>query len=390
MPTPHNQPVIVGLGATPTTRKASASAVDLAVEAIRLAIDDAGLRWAEVDGLLIARSPLAADSLTPRLQHAAGMRDLRLLACVESQGASAVVMLQLAALALADGTARTIVCVFADAPIRADRGGSAAFGAPRPVAGLSGLEAAVGWFGAVTSFALAARRHMALFGTTHDQLGAVAVAARQWAAGNPAAWQRDLLTLEQYHQSRWVVEPFHLLDCALPVNGGIAIVVTTADRARDLRQPAVHVRGVGQSHPGTPRRAGYEPDVDIGARAAGERALRQAGITLRDIDVFECYDAFTYLTLVALEAYGFCERGEGGPFVASGAIAPGGAVPSNTGGGQLASGYLQGMTPVAEAIVQIRRHGAARQVANCEFALVTGQGGRFDHHAAAVFARAVS
>ena len=358
---------------------------------MRLAVADAGLYWADVDGLLISRSPVAAaDSLTPRLQYAAGMRDLRLLACVESQGASAVVMLHLAALALADGTARTIMCVFADAPVRADQGGGAAFGAPRPVAGLSGLEAAAGWFGAATSYALAARRHMALFGTTGDQLGAVAVAARQWAAMNPNAWQREPLALDQYHQSRWVVEPFHLFDCAFPVNGGIAVVVTTADRARDLRQPAVHVCGLGQSHPGTPRRAGYEPDVDIGARAAGERAFRQAGITVRDIDVFECYDAFTYLTLVALEGYGFCERGEGGPFVASGAIAPGGALPSNTGGGQLASGYLQGMTPIAEAVVQIRGHGDARQVADCEFALVTGQGGRFDHHAAAIFGRAAS
>ena len=168
---------------------------------------------------------------------------------------------------------------------------------------------------------------MHLFGTTHDQLGAIAVGQREWALMNPQAQMRKPMTLEDYHASRWIVEPLHLFDCCLVSNGGVAVIVTSAERARELRQPPVYMRGFGQCAPGDTGRVEREPAIHTGAAKAGEIALRQAGIELSDVDVLELYDCYTYTVLVTLEDYGFCEKGEGGAFVADGKLAPGGSLP---------------------------------------------------------------
>jgi acetyl-CoA acetyltransferase len=237
-------------------------------------------------------------------------------------------------------------------------------------------------------YALAARRHMERFGTTSDQLGAIAVAQRAWAGLNPLAQLRDPITLEDYHASRWIAEPFHLLDCCLVSNGGIAVIVTSADRAAGLRQPPVWVRGWAQAHPGHSGRRFDDFGSVTGAATAGPAALRMAGAELGDIDVVELYDCYTYTVLVTLEDYGFCEKGEGGPFAASGVLGPDGKLKVNTGGGQLSSYYMWGMTPLSEAVIQARGQAGQRQVPRHELVLVSGNGGVLDHHSTLILAAA--
>lgn len=376
---------IAGLGLTEMTRKYTASATVLAVEAIRRALDDAGLEKGDVDGLLINRSPVAiGETLDLDLQNAAGLRDLRLLNVLEGEGSSAVQIVQLATLAVEAGMANTVVCVFADTPLTEDKSAGAAFAQAMPLTGLPNFEEAYGLFGAPAAYALAARRHMHLYGTTTEHFGAVAVSNRKWAQLNPHAVMRKPMALEDHQSSRWVVEPFRLLDCAPPANGAIALVVTSAERARALDRPPVYVLGMGQGHPGNPHRGPFENEVNTGARAAGETAFKMAGIGVNDIGACEFYDPFTYVTLVTLEDYGFCEKGEGGPFVEGGRLEPDGGLPTNTGGGQLSGYYLQGMTPVSEAVMQARGEAGERQVQDRDAILVTGSGGCLDYHSCLV------
>jgi acetyl-CoA acetyltransferase len=229
-------------------------------------------------------------------------------------------------------------------------------------------------------YALAARRHMTTYGTTSEQLGHVAVAQREWARLNPLAQMRTPITLEDHQASRIIADPFHLFDCCLVSNGGIAVIVTTAERAADLAQPAVHVHGWGQSHPGHFLRRSDDFGLVSGAVQSGPAALAMAGLRIEDVDVVELYDCYTFTALISLEDYGFCGKGEGGPFVASGVLGPDGKLPVNTGGGQLSSYYLWGMTPLSEGVIQARGQAGERQVADHDVVLVSGNGGVLDHH----------
>ncbi len=225
---------------------------------------------------------------------------------------------------------------------------------------------------------------MSMYGTTNDHFGAIAVAERQWAAMNPLAEHREPMTIEDYHASRWVAEPLHLLDCCLVSNGGVAVIVSRADEARSLQQPPAYIWGMGQGHPGDMRRKGWDVETQTGAPMAKETAFAMAGIGVGDVDVVQAYDCYTYTVLVTLEDYGFCAKGEGGPFVADGKLGPGGALPTNTGGGQLSAYYMWGMTPLSEGVIQARGQGGERQVAKHDVVLVTGNGGVLDHHATIV------
>jgi acetyl-CoA acetyltransferase len=376
---------IAGLGITPQGRVFAETHIGFAAEAVRLALEDAGLDREAVDGLLVNPGLSWGDGgmASFQLQQALGLRNLRLSAAMSAGGATAASMIQHAATAISAGLCRTVVCVFSDAPLKPPppeggkrKGGSAAaYGFAR------GLNAAYGQFGVNALYALVARRHMHLYGTTQDHLGRVAVAERQWANRNPRAQFHDEpMTLDDYHRSRWVVEPFHLFDCCLVSNGGIALVVTSAERARDLARPPVYVWGMGQGHPG----GDPAETLTSGAPLAKETAFRMAGVTLADIDVVELYDCYTFTVLVCLEDYGFCAKGEGGPFVAERGIGPGGALPVNTGGGQLSSFYMWGMTPISEAVIQLRGEGGERQVAGARTALVSGNGGILSTHATLV------
>jgi acetyl-CoA acetyltransferase len=379
---------IVGLGMTEMTRQYIGDSATLALRAIRLALDDAGLGKDDLDGLLVNSGMSGMmtgsyDSSTPglSLQTQGGFRNLRLMNHMSAAGSTAAQMVHYATLAIASGMANVVACVFADAPLTPGQSAGGAYGgAGRAARGVNGLGSAYGFFGANTSYALAARRHMSLYGTTNDQLGAIAVSNRQWATRNPRAMQRQPITLEDYHNSRWVVEPFHLLDCTLVTNGGIAVIVTSAERARDLKQPPAYVLGMGQGHPGNPRRAGYENEVNTGAVLAGQTAFRMAGVGVDDVDLCEIYDCYTYTTLVTLEDYGFCKKGEGGSFVSEGRLGPDGSLPTNTGGGMLSGYYMWGMTPVSEGVIQTRGQGGDRQVPKHDVVLVTSQGGILDYH----------
>jgi len=382
-----HRPVICGLGMTELGKVYGRSAAQFAAGAVRLAAADAGLAFGDIDGLLVSSG--VTNGVHLELAQDLGLHDLSLLAEMQSYGSTAGAMVQVASMAVMSGMASTVACVWADAPLRQGLSAAASYSAARQVpSGWRGLAAAAGLASANQRYALAARRHMERYGTTNDQLGAIAVAQRNWAALNPLAQLRDPITIEDYHASRWVAEPFRLLDCCLVSNGGIAVIVTTADRAAGLRQPPVWVRGWAQAHPGHSGRRFDDFGLVTGAATAGPAALAMAGIELADIDVVELYDCYTYTVLVTLEDYGFCEKGEGGPFAASGVLGPDGKLKVNTGGGQLSSYYMWGMTPLSEAVIQARGQGEDRQVAQHELVLVSGNGGILDHHSTLILAAA--
>lgn len=374
---------IVGLGITDVGRVYGRDAPDFAADAVRRAVADAGLTLADVDGLLVSSG--TTRDVDVSLQRRLGLRDLRLLSEMQAFGATAGAMLGHAAAAVAAGLADVVACVFADAPRRAGESAGAAYAARRRYAltGAPALRTVAGGNPSVL-YALAARRHMTTYGTTGEQLGAVAVAQRRWAALNPLAEMREPLTLEQHQASRWIADPLRLLDCCLVSNGGAAVVVTRADRAADLAQPPVHVLGLGQGHPGHPAARGSGFGLRTGAAMSGPAALRMAGIGIGDVDVLELYDCYTYTVLVTLEDYGVCAAGDAGPFVAAGHTAPGGTLPVNTGGGQLSGYYLWGMTPLTEAVVQARGQAGERQVPRHDVVMVSGNGGILDHHSTVV------
>jgi len=380
---------IVGLGLTPQGKVFDHSAMGFAVEAVRLALLDAGLEKSELDGLLVNPGLTWRNTAMASfaLQQALGLENLGLSVAMACGGASAGAMIQHAVGAIRAGMANVVACVFSDAPLRPPRPAAAGAGsASTPGSGASyararGWDAAYGHFGVNAQYAMVARRYMHVYGTTQDDLGRVAVAQRRWAHANPAAQMRDVpLTLDDYHASRWIVEPFHLLDCCLVSNGGACVIVTSRERAGDLPRPPVHVLGFGQGHPGGDP---VETLVSGAALAAG-KALPMAGVTLADVDVTEIYDCYTFTVLITLEDYGFCAKGEAGALVASGATAPGGRLPVNTGGGQLSSFYMWGMTPIVEATIQMRGDGGSRQVEGARVALVSGNGGILSTHSCLV------
>jgi acetyl-CoA acetyltransferase len=380
------QGALVGLGITRMAREPIGSALALAAEAVMLACEDAGLRKDDIEGLLVSPG-LSEAPVSLRLQTALGLRDLGLASHMNAAGSTTGQMVQYASMAINAGLCSTVACVFADAPLRAGESAGSIYGGRqggRPPdsqpEGFASLEAYYGQFGPNTAFALAARRHMALFGTTSDHLGAIAVSNRKWATMNPRAIFRNPMTIDDYRASRWICEPLHLLDCTMVNNGAVAVIVTSAERARDMKQPPVYVIGMGQGHPGNPRRAGFENEVNTGAQRSGKVAYEMAGLTPADIDICELYDCYTYTTLVSLEDYGFCKKGEGGDFVSDGKLEPGGSLPTNTGGGQLSSYYMWGMTPLSEAIIQARGQAGERQVAKHDALLVSTQGGILDFH----------
>ena len=376
---------ISALGFSHLSRQYDYPVKALAHQAVKSALCDAGLRHTAIDGLLINRSPVAsADFFDLRLQEELGLPPLKLLAHIDAEGSSAVQMVQMAALAIERKMASYVLCLFADTPLMPGVSAGNAFGVAMPLSGIPGWEKEIGLLGAAGPYALACKRHMITYGTTHEQLGHVALSARAWAIKNPLAFLQKPLTLEAYLASPWIVEPFRLLDCAYPVNGAIAFLVTSPERAKDLAKAPVYIHGMGQGHSSTRNLHGFSSETETPARQAAETAYQMAGVAPGEIDFCEIYDAFTYSTIVALEDYGFCPKGEGGPFVQEGHIAPGGTLPVNTGGGQLSGYYLQGVTPLSEGVIQLRGEGGERQVKRHDLALITGSGGRLEYTACLV------
>lgn len=369
---------IAGLGITEMGKIYGRTATSFAAEAIVLALADAGLAKNDIDGLIVHAN--GSPEMNPMLQHALGLYDLTLVSSMTAFGSTPATMIELAGAAIEQGRAEVIVLVYADAPLQPARSSGASYTVQRPMEGMQGLPNALGMYGANAGYALATRRHMHLYGTTSEQLGAIAVAQRKWATLNDKAQMRTPLTLDDHQASRFIAEPLHLYDCCLVSNGAVAVIVTSPERARSLRQPPVYVHGVGQCAPGDSGRADRHPHVQTGATTSGRQALRTAGITLADLDVLELYDCYTYTVLVSLEDYGFCAKGEGGAFGSDGKLEPGGSLPCNTGGGQLSSFYMWGFTPLSEGVIQARGQGGERQVAKHDLVLVSGNGGVLNFH----------
>jgi len=220
-----------------------------------------------------------------------------------------------------------------------------------------------------------AARHMHEFGTTSEQLGMISVQERQWAQGNPRAhFHGRPITLKDHQASALVVSPYRLLDICLVSDGAVSVVMTTEERAKDARSP-VWVLGVGFGEAMAELWWEKQNYTRLAVHTAREQAFSQAGIKLEDIDCAQLYDCFTAEVLFQLEDYGWCSKGEGGPFVAEGRIGPGGDIPVNTGGGLLSAYHFGDLTGLSEAVLQLRGEGDTRQVPDCKVALVTGHGG---------------
>ena len=366
------QAAIVGIGITPQGSMPGVTNLGLQTDAFKLALADAGLEKSQIDGVLsepgTTDAHWALDYL--RFGRAVGINP-RYTGSFAMGGATAGALVQLAAMAVTTGMADYVACVFGDA---------AKTGKPRAqhaAGGYLGVEAANasawGAYGATTWSAITASRHMALYGTTSQQLGEVAVSTRHHASLNPMAMMQKPISLDDHQSSRMIAEPFHLLDCCLINDGGACLIVTTVERARDLRQPAVVLAGIGQGFTTQDHECElwwYGPHQ----KDAIDRAYAMSGLGPGDVDVAQLYDNFTISVILWLEHAGFCGVGEGGSFVEGGRIRLGGALPVNTHGGHLSAGHPQGWWTIAEGVSQIRGEAGSRQVADAEVCLTGGRG----------------
>jgi acetyl-CoA acetyltransferase len=238
-------------------------------------------------------------------------------------------------------------------------------------------------------YALIARAHMEKYGTTAEQMAAVAVSGRKYAELNPTAQMRAPITIEDVVNSRMIADPLHLLDCSLVSDGGSAVILTSAERAKDFPNHSVYVLGFGEGH-SHEHISQARSLTTSSAVESGQRAYQMAGLGPSDIDVAQIYDCFTPVVLIELEDLGFCAKGEGGPFAASGATQPGGSLPMNTNGGLLSHchpGNPGSMFALTEAVSQLRHTAGQRQVDNAEVALVHGQGGIMSSHTTLILGR---
>lgn len=372
---------IVGIG-TSVIGRAPGDPTELAVAAIEAACDDAGITTAQLDGLLINRSPIKtpkAVGLT--LQDALGVDELALLSVIDAEGSSACQMVQYATLAIGRGLASTVACVFSDAPL-GDGAVADSYAFPLPITGVDGLEANVGLLGAASAYALAADRYLTDHDLGEDHLAAVAITARRWAARNPLAQRPEALDLEAHRRSRYVAAPLRVADCAVPVNGAVAVVLVAAEHADSQSSAPSYVLGMAQGHVIQARSGDAPLGVRSGAAVAAARLYADAGIGPADIDACQIYDPFASVTLTTLEDYGFYGPGQAAHAAIAGDLAPGGRLPTNTGGGQIAGFYLQGMTPLHEGALQASGRAGDRQLDRHDVVLVAGHGGLLERHAA--------
>jgi acetyl-CoA acetyltransferase len=364
---------IAGVGATPyyfRGQSAPQTKYELIGKAILAAVDDAGLTIADVDGLAFFAGGFDVGMLTEML----GITELRFASSIAGQGGGSAGMLDLAAMAIGTGRAKAVICVGASQQSTVRYGVAFSAMAPTPDA-IWGRAA--GLSGPGQTFALAARRHMHLFGTRREAFGEVVIASRIAAATRETAIRRSPLGLDDYMASPMLADPLCRLDFCLETDGAVAFLVTSAERAADLRWRPVHI--AASAHGGTRDwgRAFFwmnmpEPVfTSAGGGSIAARLYAQAGIGPQDIDVALIYDHFSPLVLMQLEDYGFCPRGEGGPFVESGAIRLNGTIPVNPHGGHLSEAYVIGMTHIREAVEQLRGV-AVNQIPQARFALVTG------------------
>ena len=358
-------------------------------EAIKAALDDAGLTNRDVDGVVV-RGPDDVYSHHQLVAARLGI-DVDFSTSLDNGGASQILAIILAVMAMEAGLATTVVCGYGrDSWTRTHSEGRGRAqndlipAAQRPRE--HGPE--FGHFGAVSQHAFGARRHMFEYGTTRKDFAAIATAFREHALRNPEAQMKKPLTIEDYFKARLVVDPFGLFDCSLNSDGAGAVVVTSTERAKSLKRKPVLIKGFA-SHNNTKGWIQEDHMLSTGAVESGARAFKMAGLGPKEVDTAQIYDCFTYMVLTQLEDYGFCKKGEGGEFVRSGALRLDGALPTNTSGGQLSEAHVEGMLQIVEGARQLQGiYGADRQVSDAEIALISGHGGNQVCHSTLILGRA--
>lgn len=376
----NNQRIaVVGLGEVHDAPPGTSQRM-MAAEAARRAIADAGLSISDIDGALdLRRTGGGGDrgTYSDVFTRVLGV-PAQFYFTVGRGGALAGLATAVATGFLDRGLAKYVLCVGAvddytkaqAAKLQGHRGMAHA-----EKEGYWGK--ALGDLRAASHHSWMAARHMAVYGTTSEQLGAISVAERAWACMNPdARMYGKPITIEDHQNSPWVVEPYHLLDVSLISDGAVAFILTTEERAQDLPSKPVYVQGQGFGEVAADLWWEKKNFTHMAVAPAKEKAFAQAGLSgVEDIDTAQLYDCFTAEVMFQLEDYGWCEKGEGGAFVAAGNIGPGGSIPTNTGGGLLSNWHLGDLTGWAEAVTQLRGQAGERQVADCEVALATGHGG---------------
>jgi acetyl-CoA acetyltransferase len=367
--------VIVGIGLSDAPKAPHLDSLGHHVQAIQRALADCGLEKRAIDGYVCAGMDVGAADAVSMAEYL-GI-DHRYIDGTMTGGSSFEFHVQHAAAAIREGLCDTVLVSYGS-DFLSRRGRTLGTGGFRGFAKVSGAELYSAPYGLpiVGSYALVAQRHMHEFGTTSEQLAEIAVGVREFAGLNPNAMYRDPITAADVLASRMIADPLHLLDCCIVSDGGGAFVMTTAERARDLRKAAVRVLGAAgaQTHWNISQMPDYT--TSAGATCIPE-ALGRAGVRAADIDTLQFYDSFTITVLVLLEDAGFCKKGEGGAFVAQGHLRRGGRHPLNTDGGGLSACHsgMRGLFLIAEAVRQLRGEAGEAQVPEARLALAVGSGG---------------
>jgi acetyl-CoA acetyltransferase len=377
---------IVGAADTEVGKIPHLGPTALCIDAARRALDDAGISKDQVDGLVTCNS-----MVEPYMYHAEVMAEYlqifpRYCISANAGGGTTFSTIQHAATAIMTGVCETVLVTMADCL----RTGLSREQAKKMQSSTGHPEFETPYGATVPAFyALIARAHMDAYGTTPEQMAAVAVSGRRHAARNPAAQMRELITVEDVLNSRMIADPLHLLDCSLVSDGGAAIIMTSAERAAGFPHDPVYILGAGEGHSHEHISQAHNLTTSA-AVESGRRAYQMAGLGSRDIDVAQIYDCFTPVVLIELEDLGFCEKGEAGAFVEAGETALEGSLPMNTHGGMLSHchpGNPGAMFSLTEAVAQLRRQAGPRQVTDAEVALVHGQGGIMSSHATLILGR---
>lgn len=367
----RDRAAIVGVGYTEFSKNSGVSTLALALRAIASAVDDAGLTLRDIDGIATHRIGDSAQAAV--VMQALGIQDCHFYVDQFGGGSASHTVVGQAAMAVTTGVADYVVCWRAiNARSEYRMGGT---GRPPPDVVEFQYQTPYGYATPPQQFAAMARAYMDRFDVPREALGRVAITQRANAARSPRAMMTKPLTMDDYLSSRWIAEPLCLFDCCLETDAAIAVVVTSAERAKSLRHPPVLVSGAvwGGGHTLFSNHRG--DFTTTAAKDAAPRLFSMAGVGPEDIDVACIYDAFTPLVLVQLEDYGFCAKGEAGDWWAAGNAEKGGSMPVNPHGGHLSEGYVHGINHIAEAVQQLRGDAGDRQVPGAEVALSTGQPG---------------
>lgn len=372
----NRAPVIAGIGLSDYPKAPHLDALGHHILATQRALADSGLNKRDIDGFFCAAPDFSAPENAGTLVEYLGINP-RYFDDTAIGGSAFELHVQHAMAAIGAGMCETALIVYGS-DLYSQLGTNPNFGAREPGAKVPGALQFESPFGntLIGAYAMAAQRHMHEYGTTSEQLAAIAVACRKHAQLNPNAMYRKPLTIEDVVNSRMIADPLHLFDCCVVSDGGGAIIITTAERARDLRQPPVHILGAASSV--THWNISQMPDFTrTGAVRGGAEAFTMAGLTPADVDTVQLYDSFTITALLMLEDLGFCQKGEGGPFAASGALELGGRLPLNTDGGALSSCHpgQRGIFLLIEAARQLRGQAGDAQVKDAEVAIACGSGG---------------